>query len=108
MVLQSFFLHPVFSGVFHSSEFSESRFFSVRVFQDPGFSGSRFFSVQAFQGPGFSGPRSTVWVQVLEVANSKTDRYKYQDDEVEKVRHELVFRIQPNIYDGAFFAKVNC
>ena len=36
---------------------------------------------------------------------SKRGRHKHQDDEVEKERHELVFRIQSSIYDGAFLRK---
>ena len=37
---------------------------------------------------------------------SKRDRHKYQDDEVEKELHELVFRVQSRIYDGAFLRKL--
>ena len=37
---------------------------------------------------------------------SKRDRHKYQNDEVEKERHEFVFRIQSNIYDEAFLQKL--
>ena len=37
---------------------------------------------------------------------SKRDRHKYQDNEVEKERHELVFRIQSNIYDGALLQRL--
>ena len=37
---------------------------------------------------------------------SKRDGHKYQDDEVEKELHELVFRIQSHIYDGAFLQKL--
>ena len=37
---------------------------------------------------------------------SKRDRHKYQDNEVEKERHKLVFRIQSNIYDGALLQRL--
>ena len=68
-----FFLHPVVSRVFHSSEFSESTFFRIQVFLSPGFSGpgfseSRFFWVHVSQGPD-PGSGSRVWAQVLEVNN---------------------------------------
>ena len=52
-----FFLHPAVSRVFHSPDFSESRFFMVQVFLSPGFSGSMFFKVRdQGSGPG-SGSR---------------------------------------------------
>ena len=47
--------------------FSGSSFFRVQVFQGPDFSESRFFRVRV-QGPGFSESESRIRVQLLEVA----------------------------------------
>ena len=41
---------------------------------------------------------------LLDTIQNETD--KYQDDETEKQWHQLVFRIQLKIYDGAFLRKL--
>ena len=61
-------------------------FFRIHVFPDPRFLGSRFFRVQVFQDPGFSGSKSSVRVQVLEVASSP------------RAKHDLILKVSVHMH----------